>query len=61
MRTRALGLDFFLDQLGLQLGQSGVHGPGGDEDFGDENLVVLEQDTQALHADDQPLVEDLTG
>jgi hypothetical protein len=47
--------------LGWILSLPRVHGPGGDEDLGNEDLVVLEQHAQALHARDQPLVEDLSG
>jgi hypothetical protein len=54
-------LDAGLGQVGLELGQPGVHGPGGHEDLGDEDLVVLELDAEALHPGDEPLVQDLRG
>jgi hypothetical protein len=37
------GARFFYDQQGLDLDQGGIHRPGGDQDFGNEDLVVFKQ------------------
>ena len=57
----ALGLDAGRNQVGLQDGDAGVHGAGGNEDLRDENFIVFELFADDVHTGEQALVEDLCG
>ncbi len=45
----------------VELDEGGVHGPGGDKDFGDKDFVVLEQLAELFHSGDQAFVQNTAG
>ena len=53
------GLHTLLGHQGPQKLGAHVHGPGGDQDLGDKDLVVLEFLADHVHAVEQTLVQDL--
>ena len=55
------GFDAGRGEDGFEVGHAGLHGAGGDEDFGDEDDVVAEFDADDGHAVEESVVEDVVG